>query len=113
LKPRSRNEARRRARGRSLVAALKWFGAAAVVVLLLYGISQMSGVGYDEADIAVVDFSSLSSGQKRSALQSANRARCTCGCRMNLAQCVATDSTCPFREDNIRSIRAMVQEAEK
>jgi hypothetical protein len=30
---------------------------------------------------------------------------------MNLAQCVATDMTCPVRERNIEAIRTMVREA--
>jgi hypothetical protein len=32
---------------------------------------------------------------------------------MNLAQCVATDMTCPVRERNVESIRALVREADK
>jgi len=71
----------------------------------------MSGVAYNERAIRVVDFSSLSAAQKRTALVTANSARCDCGCGMGLAQCVATDSTCPIREPNIERIRAMVQEA--
>ena len=30
---------------------------------------------------------------------------------MNMAQCVATDSTCPIRDKNIETIRTMVREA--
>ena len=30
---------------------------------------------------------------------------------MTLAQCVATDSTCPVRETNIERIRTLVREA--
>jgi hypothetical protein len=30
---------------------------------------------------------------------------------MNVAQCVATDMTCPIRDKNIDAIRAMVREA--
>jgi hypothetical protein len=30
---------------------------------------------------------------------------------MTLAQCVATDSTCPIREINIERIRALVRDA--
>jgi hypothetical protein len=32
---------------------------------------------------------------------------------MTLAQCVATDSTCPVREGNIDRIRTMVRDAEQ
>lgn len=73
----------------------------------------MSGVAYTDADIRVVDFSLLTSKEKRSALQAANRARCVCGCGMNLAQCVATDSTCPLRDRNIQSIRTIVQDTHR
>ena len=65
----------------------------------------MSTIAYGEAEIKVVDFSGLDAAQKRSALEAANAARCTCGCGMTLAQCVATDSTCPIREDNVAQIR--------
>ena len=39
--------------------------------------------------------------QTRTALEAANRARCTCGCGLGLAECVVTDMTCPLREGNI------------
>jgi hypothetical protein len=87
--------------------------AIGLVGLLVYGVSQMSGIAYGESAIGVVSFSSLNSTQKRSALQAANRARCTCGCGMTLAECVATDSTCPVREGNIERIRTLVREAEQ
>jgi hypothetical protein len=93
------------------VTLLKWGGALGVVALIAYGVSQMSSIAYDERDIAVVDFSDLTAGQKRAALEAANRARCACGCGLTLAQCVATDSTCPIRESNIDRIRRMVAEA--
>jgi hypothetical protein len=32
---------------------------------------------------------------------------------MTLAQCVATDSTCPIRETNVDTIRKMVGEASR
>ena len=83
----------------------------ALVTLAIYGISQYSGVPWDDEDIRVVDFSSLSPSAKRTALRRANSARCTCGCGMNMAQCVATDSTYPIRDKNIDAIRAMVREA--
>lgn len=94
-----------------LPTPVKWALAVLVVGLLGYAISGMSGVAYDEKAIGVVDFSGLTSAQKKEALQAANRSRCPCGCGMNTAQCVATDSTCPLREDNIGKIRTMVREA--
>jgi hypothetical protein len=81
-----------------------------VAVALVYGMSQLSGVPFDENDIAVVDFSQLDASQKREALRAANGARCPCGCGMTLAQCVSIDSTCPLRTENIGKIRAMVAE---
>jgi len=77
----------------------------------LTSLSEISGVAYNERAIKVVDFSSLTSAQKHTALVAANNARCTCGCGMGLAQCVATDSTCPIREPNIEKIRTMVRDA--
>jgi hypothetical protein len=93
------------------VKALKWTAVLAVVGLVGYAASQMDGVAYGERELGVVNFSDLSSTGKRSALKAANLARCTCGCGMTLAQCVATDSTCPVRESNIDRIRTMVKEA--
>jgi hypothetical protein len=90
-----------------------WIAVAGVVALVGYAALQMSGVAYGEREIAVVDFSALTSSEKRTALQEANRARCPCPCRMSLAQCVATDSTCPLREENIRKIRTMAQRADQ
>ena len=102
--------AKRRAARRSskLVTWVVAIGAAALVV---YGVSQMSSVAYSDKDLAVVDFSDLNSKEKRTALKAANSARCTCGCGMTLAQCVATDSTCPLRDGNISRIRGMVAQA--
>jgi hypothetical protein len=90
---------------------LKSLAAVGVLGLAAYGVSQMSSVAYTEKDIRVVDFSSLDSKQKKTALEAANRARCTCGCGLTLAQCVATDSTCPLRDSNIVRIEAMVEKA--
>ena len=92
---------------------VKWLVIAAVAGGIGYGISQMSTIAYGEAEIKVVDFSGLDAAQKRSALEAANAARCTCGCGMTLAQCVATDSTCPVREDNIAQIRKIVDQASR
>jgi hypothetical protein len=91
--------------------ALTWIAALGLVALVLYGVSQLSGVAYDEDAIGVISFSSLNASQKRSALKAANSARCDCGCGMTLAQCVSTDMTCPVRETNIAEIRTMVLDA--
>ena len=92
---------------------LKWTIAAAAIGLAAYGVSQMSGVAFTEQDIKVVDFSNLSAKAKRTALEAANQARCPCGCGLTLAQCVATDSTCPIRETNVERIKSMVREAQQ
>ncbi len=104
-------EAHRRRRHSGLVTAAKWIVLLAVIGGIGYGLSQFSGVPWDEDDIRVVDFSSLTPAAKRTALRRANNARCTCGCGMNVAQCVATDMTCPIRDKNVDAIRAMVREA--
>jgi hypothetical protein len=114
--PQSKNERkreRRRKPARSVRALLTWGLAGAVVLLVVYAVSQMSSIVYTDKDIGVVDFSSLSSQEKRSALQAANTARCPCGCGMTLAQCVATDSTCPLRDTNVERIKTMVREADR
>jgi hypothetical protein len=90
---------------------ITWLVAAGLIGIAGYGLSEFSGVAYNEVAIRVVDFSSLSARQKRAALVAANNARCNCGCGMGLAQCVATDSTCPIREPNIEKIKTMVQDA--
>jgi hypothetical protein len=90
---------------------VKWIVAAAVVGSFGYGLSQMSNIAYGDAEITVIDFSGLDAAQKRSALEAANAARCTCGCGMTLAQCVATDSTCPIRETNVEKIKTLVNDA--
>ncbi|MFB3142442.1 MAG: hypothetical protein ACE1Z2_06500, partial [Acidobacteriota bacterium] len=61
-------------------------------------------------DLREVDFSALTGEQKQEVLDQANEARCTCGCGLTLAQCVATDSTCPLRNSNIERIRSLVQQ---
>ena len=91
--------------------ALKWIAGLAVLAAVGYGASQMSGVAYDERAIKVVDFSNLTPAGKRKALKAANGQRCTCGCGLGLAECVATDSTCPIREPNIEKIKGMVRDA--
>jgi hypothetical protein len=71
----------------------------------------MSNIAYGEREIKVIDFSGLESAKKREVLEAANAARCTCGCGMTLAQCIATDSTCPIRETNVDKLKAMVSDA--
>jgi hypothetical protein len=101
----------RRKKTPGYVTALKWAAGLSVVALMIYAAWDMAGVVYNADDIAVVDFSDLPSSSRRTALQAANRARCNCGCGMTLAQCVATDSTCPVRETNIERIRTLVRDA--
>ena len=101
-------------RGKSPVpGAVKWIAALGAIAAVTYGAMQMSGVAYGENELAVINFSALSSSEKRVALQAANSARCTCGCGLGLAQCVATDSSCPIRDSNIDKIKAMVRDAHK
>ena len=102
---------RRRNFGRQSRKLLVWAGAIAAVGLVVVFLAQSSGVAYDEEKIGAVNFSGLDATQKRTALRAANAARCNCGCGMTLAQCVATDSTCPIRTDNIARIKTMVTEA--
>ena len=111
MKKSVRERERRKRASPFYVKALKWTAALAVVALVVYAASQMDGVAYGEREIGVVNFSDLSPDGRRSALKAANLARCTCGCGMTLAQCVATDSTCPVRESNIEKIKTMVKEA--
>lgn len=113
MKKESRKRDRRPKKSGAYVSLLKWTFGVAVVALVFYLISQSSGVAYTERDLGAVNFSQLAPAERRTALESANSARCTCGCGMTLAQCVATDMTCPVREDNIQRIRTMVREADK
>jgi hypothetical protein len=73
--------------------------------------SKRSNIAYGDAEIKVIDFSGLDAKQKRGALEAANAARCTCGCGMTLAQCAATGSTCPIRENNVERIKNLVNDA--
>ena len=108
IKPRHGSRSRLIRRVKSYAIAL---GVIAVVGGVIWGLATSAGVAYNERDLAVIDFTSLTAGQKRAALVEANADRCTCGCGMGLAQCVATDMTCPVRTDNITKIRGMVQKA--
>ena len=82
-----------------------------VLAIVVYVATQLGGEPYGEDKLTAVNFSELKPAEKRVALRSANQARCTCGCGMTLAQCVATDSTCPVRETNIERIKTMVRTA--
>jgi len=100
-------DGRRRRATRQARKALIWIAAVAVVGAAAYSLS-LNNVAYGERALGVIDFSGLSASQKQTALRQANAARCTCGCGLGLAECVATDSTCPIRMDNIARIRGMV-----
>jgi hypothetical protein len=113
MKKESRKQQRRSTPSRPFLGTIKWAAIAAGIGLTLFAAYQSAGVAYDETKIRVVNFSVLSSAEKRTALRAANRARCNCGCGMSLAQCVSTDMTCPVRDENIQSIRTMVREADK
>jgi hypothetical protein len=86
-------------------------GVLAAIGGIVYGLSRSAAIAYNERDLTSIDFTSLNAEQKRAALLEANADRCTCGCGMALAQCVATDMTCPIRTGNITKIRGMVQKA--
>ena len=109
-KSRPRHVARSRIARRIRNAAI-WVGVLGAIAGILYGLANTSGIAYGERQLTAIDFTSLNSDQKRAALVEANAERCTCGCGMTLAQCVATDMTCPVREGNITKIRGMVQKA--
>ena len=46
-----------------------------------------------------VDFRRLTPEQKKTALRRLNSEGCSCGCKLTLAQCRLTDTTCPFSKD--------------
>ncbi len=105
-----------------------WIGGITAAALLGYGVAQMGqgsrsgssnvtsfgslpGAGYfSEAALGEVDFSVLTEEQKEKVLDQINTVLCTCGCNLTLAQCVATDSTCPLRNSNIEKIRSIVRQ---
>ncbi|MEO8258626.1 MAG: hypothetical protein ABI868_14860 [Acidobacteriota bacterium] len=89
----------------------KWAAGLAVVAAVGYGLSQTSGFPFDADDLAIVDFTILNAAEQRTALRAANGARCSCGCGMTLAQCVATDMSCPVRDPNIDRLRKIVNDA--
>jgi hypothetical protein len=86
-------------------------GVLAAVGGIIYGLASSPSIRYNERDLVDIDFTLLNAEQKRAALVEANADRCTCVCGMALAQCVATDMTCPVRTGNITKIRGMVQKA--
>ena len=113
MKKEARNEERRRRRKGAPLhrKAIKWIVGLALAAGVVYLVSQSDGVAFNEKAIAVVNFSDLSDKGRKAALKEANAARCTCGCGLGLAECVATDKTCPIREGNIDRIKTMVREA--
>lgn len=58
-----------------------------------------------------VDMSKLSEAQREKVMYAANNQGCTCGCRMTLAQCISTDSTCPLRSKNLDRARELIASA--
>jgi len=108
-KPKARHGARNRVLRRAKSVAIT-LGVLAVIGGIIYALSRPT-IAFNERDLPDVDFASLNSEQKRAALIEANSDRCTCGCGMGLAQCVATDMTCPVRSGNVTKIRGMVQKA--
>ena len=114
--PKAKPNAKRHARSkamRRLKSAAIWVLVVGGIGGLLYGLASTSGVPYGERQLVAIDFSSLNEEQKHEVLVEANAGRCDCGCGMRLAQCVATDMTCPIRQGNITRIRAMVQKVLK
>ena len=93
------------------VRLLKWAVALGAIALVGYGVSQMSGFAYGERDLPMINFENMGTSAKNAVLREANGTRCTCGCGLTLAQCIATDSTCPIRESNITKVRGMVEHA--
>ena len=82
-------------RGKSPVpGAVKWIVALGAIAAVAYGAMQMSGVAYGDNELGVINFSALSSSEKRVALRAANSARCTCGCGLTVAQCLVNDTSC-------------------
>lgn len=85
------------------------------LLLVLYGIYQIpagnrnpSTPFYAVADLKEIDFSKLPGEKTEKILKKINSEFCTCGCRLTLAQCVATDKTCPIRSGNISLIQNLV-----
>jgi hypothetical protein len=111
VKKAAKDQERRRRKAPLYVKAIKWTVGLALAAGVVYVVSQSAGVPFDERAIGAVNFSDLSPKGRKTALRAANQARCTCGCGLGLAECVATDKTCPIRESNLERIRAMVRDA--
>jgi hypothetical protein len=107
----SKKQVRPKKAARTARKLAKWAVGLAVVAAIGYGILQTSGFPFDAEDLAIVDFTVLDASEQRTALRAANGTRCTCGCGMTLAQCVATDMSCPVRDRNIDRLKTIVQEA--
>jgi len=88
------------------------FLAAALVLPVLLS-AQTSNLNVESTgDMPGVKLAGLTAPQKKQVMAIAQKEPCTCGCGMTLAQCVATDMTCPVRESNVTKIRGMVQRAQ-
>jgi hypothetical protein len=109
-KSKPKHGARNRMKRRAKTAAI-WVAVLGAIGGIFYGLANPSGIAYNDRQLTAIDFTSLNDDQKHAALVEANASRCGCGCDMTLAQCVATDMTCPIRTENITKIRAMVQKA--
>ena len=113
MKKAVKNQERRRRRKAAplYLKAIKWIVGLGLAAGIVYVVSQSAGVPFDERAIGVVNFSDLTAKGKKTALKEANAARCSCGCGLGLAECIATDKTCPIREGNIERVRTMVRNA--
>ena len=89
--------------------ALKW-SAALAVGAGRYGVSQMGGVAYGERELGVVNFRTCRRAESE-ARSKQPTSRDAVRLRHDLAQCVATDSTCPVRDSSIDRIKTMVKDA--
>lgn len=90
---------------------VKWIVGVGVLAVAGYAVSQAPSYPYTDRHLGMIDFSPLSRTEKDTAIEAANKARCPCSCGMTLAQCVATDTTCPLRSENVDKIRRMVDNA--
>ncbi|MCI0412298.1 SEC-C domain-containing protein [bacterium] len=94
----------------------KWSIVVVGSLLILYGMYHIPAGGcrnrnapyYTAANLEEIDFSKLSDEKREKIIDEINSDYCTCGCRLTLAQCVATDKTCPIRSGNITLIRNLV-----
>lgn len=77
----------------------------------LYGEGGAGFTKTNYSSIDGVDMSRLNEKQKNKVMLTANSERCTCGCRMTLAQCITTDSTCPLRSKNLDRAQELISSA--